>query len=274
MDIGDRMKFYENLSPSATQLIPLQPAVVRLDGARFHNFTKKLDRPYDARLSELMIQTTEYLVRLTNARIGYTQSDEITLVLYTEDFDSKIYFEGKIFKILSVLASETSVFFNKKLPEMLPEKAHLSPVFDCRVWNVPNQTEAANAVLWRELDASKNSISMAARAYFSHKELMNKNGSMMQEMLWQKHGVNWNDYPAAFKRGTFVQRRKTLKILSAEEIALIPEKQRGPTNIVERHAIVRVDMPQFSKVANRIQVIFDGAEPILVAPLENTVAFA
>lgn len=274
MDLGDRMKWYEGLGPASTFLLPLQPVVIRLDGARFHTFTRKLERPFDSRLSELMMLTTEFLVGLTNARIGYTQSDEISLVLYTEDFASKVYFEGKVGKILSVLASETSVFFNKKLTEFLPEKAHLSPVFDCRVWNVPNQIEAVNALLWRELDATKNSISMAARAYFSHKQLHGKNGSEMQEMLFQNHKINWNDYPTFFKRGTYVQRKKVQRQLTPEELAKMPVHIHPISDVVERSVIKRLNLPPMNKIANREGVVFKAEEPLLAEPTTNTVAFA
>ena len=125
--------------------------------------------------------------------------------------------------------------------------------------------EAANNILWRELDATKNAISMAARHYYSHKELTDKTGSEMQELLWQK-GVNFNDYPAFFKRGTFIRRSVTNRKLTPEEIARIPEKHRTPAvldSVIERTDVVKLEMPPFSKVANRVEVIFDGAEPQL-----------
>jgi tRNA(His) 5'-end guanylyltransferase len=78
------------------------------------------------------------------------------------------------------------------------------PRFDARVYVVPTLEEAVNSFLWREQDATKNSITMAASAYYSHNELMNKNGSEKQEMLFQKE-VNWNDYPTFFIRVSYVQ---------------------------------------------------------------------
>lgn len=103
-------------------------------------------------------------------------------------------FKGKVFKLTSILASLSTGFFNKNISNFLPEKSDLMPVFDCRVFNLPNVSEVVNYFNWREQDATKNSISMAAQAFYSHKELMGKNGSQKQEMLFQK-GVNWNDYP-------------------------------------------------------------------------------
>ena len=82
----------------------------------------------------------------------------------------------------------------------------------------------------------------------------------MQEMLFQK-GINWNDYPAFFKRGTFVQRRRVLKDLDAEKLARIPETHR-PDGPIERCEVLAVDMPPFSAVTNRVAVIFEGADAI------------
>ena len=86
-----------------------------------------------------------------------------------------------------------------------------------------------------------------------------KNGNEMQEMLWQK-GINFNDYPAFFKRGTFIQRRKVLRYLTETELARIPEDKR-PNGPIMRTEIAVLDMPIFTKVMNREEVIFDGAEP-------------
>lgn len=246
--------------------MPLLPVIARLDGRAFHSFCKGLQRPYDERLSMLMIDCTKYLVQETNACCGYTQSDEITLGWFSADFDSEIFFDGRVSKMLSILAAMQSVYFNKMLPKFLTaEYAAKMPTFDCRVWCVPNLDEGANAFLWREHDATKNSISMAARTYYSHSQLDNKNGPAMQEMLWQK-GVNWNDYPTYFKRGTFVQRKKTLKPFTAEEIDRLPPKHKARTGspdslFFERTEYAAIDMPPFGKVINRPAVIFEGAEP-------------
>ncbi len=135
--------------------------------------------------------------------------------------------------------------------------------FDARVWNVPNIVEGANCFLWREQDATKNSVSMAARAYYSHSALMNKNGSEMQEMLFQK-GVNWNDYPAFFKRGSYIQRKVVSRRFTADELDKLPEKheaRRNPDLMVERTEYMVLDMGPFGRVINRPEVIFFGAEP-------------
>jgi len=259
--LGDRMKMYENQT-TKDRLIPLLPVVARLDGKGFSKFTKGLKRPYDERLSKLMVETTKYLVEETNANCGYSQSDEITLCWFTDDPKSQPYFDGKIFKILTDLAAMCSVFFNEKLPEYLPEKVGKRPRFDCRVWNVPNVNEAVNAFLWREFDATKNSISMAASSYYSHNQLDGKNGSDKQEMLFQK-GINWNDYPSFFKRGTYVQRKVRTGKLTFEELEKLPPKhnaRKNPELLIERKFVEELELPPLSKIVNKVDVIIFGKE--------------
>ena len=162
---GDRMKLYEGFETSR-RLYPLLPVIARMDGIAFHTFTRGLERPYDVRLSQLMINVTSWLMQHFGASAAYTQSDEITLGWNLETYDTEMFCGGRIQKLNSHLAAKTSVQFNKMLPKYIPEKADSEPVFDARVFNVPNVTEATNQFLWREQDATKNSISMAALCLF------------------------------------------------------------------------------------------------------------
>ena len=260
-DLGDRIKSYEK--DWENRLMPLVPAIARLDGRAFHTFTKGLRRPYDQRMSDLMVETTKQIVRASGACIGYTQSDEITLVWLVDDPKSEMFFGGRVQKMVSILPAQLSVFFNYALPEHLPEKAGTFPIFDCRVFSVPNKTEAANTLVWREMDATRNSISMAAQSVYSHKQLLGKSCSEMQEMLFQK-GINWNDYPNFFKRGTYVQKRKLDRPFTAEELDKLPPKHEARSNphlTIWRTDYLVVDMPPITKVTNREEVIFNGALP-------------
>jgi len=239
------------------KVMPGVPVVARIDGKCFSSWTKGLSKPYHQGLFDLMVKTTEALVGESNAVLGYTQSDEITLVW--SDSQSP-YFEGKVHKMESVLASIATANFNALVPEFVPEKCGWLALFDCRVWDVPRREEAVNAVLWREFDATKNSISAAARAHFSHGSLKGLSGKQMQERLWSEANVNWNDYPAYFKRGTYVRRIKKLKVLSTHELTHIPEKYR-PSGPVERTVVEKTGMPPLAKVTNRVDVVFEGADP-------------
>lgn len=263
-DLGDRMKLYEGLE-AGRRLMPLLPVLARIDGRAFHSFTRDMDRPFDATFSACMVDTTAALVRDTGACMGYTQSDEITLAWHSRTMQSQIWFDGRVAKMTSQLAAQATLIFYRLVLERMPRYADRLPTFDARVWSVPNRAEGANVFLWREWDATKNSISMAASAHYSHKQLMGKNGPQKHDMLRAK-GVNWNDYPALFKRGAYVQRRTVSTPFSAEELDRLPPKHDAHTNpalVVERSVCAPLDLPPLGMVPNREAVIFDGAIPLL-----------
>ena len=169
----------------------------------------------------------------------------------------------RIQKVVSSLAAYATLKFNKRLPTAIPERAGRDALFDARVWNVPSEEEAANVFLWRELDASKNSISMLGQAHFSHKALHGKHGGEVRDML-HAIGVNWNDCATWQKRGTWVRRTKVATPFEPEEIEALPPKHAARTNpnlIVERSRILRLEMAPFGQVKNRTDVLFRGADP-------------
>jgi len=253
--LGDRCKFYE-VREAGKALLLGAPVLARLDGRAFHSFTRGLQRPYDERLSKAMIETASHLVEKNNAAIGYTQSDEITLAWFpSADNPDSMNFSGRVQKLCSILAAQASVFFYATIQAAIPEKAGKLLEFDCRVWNVPDAREVYLNLLWREQDATKNSITMAASAHYSHKQLHGKSGGDKQEMLFQK-GINWNDYPAFFKRGTYVKRQKILRTLSEAELARIPEKHR-PTEPIVRSTASVMDWAPISTMAP--EAVFDLA---------------
>jgi tRNA(His) guanylyltransferase len=259
--LGDRMKLYEGME-AGRRLMPRLPACARIDGRSFSKFTQGMSRPYDERMSRVMQETTRTLVSETNASVGYTQSDEISLAWYAEE-ESQIFFDGRLQKMTSQLAALATLHFNRLIRESMPEYAERLPTFDARVWNCPTLEEAANAFVWREMDATKNSISMAARSVYSHKALHGKNCSQMQEMLF-KQGINWNDYPDYFKRGTYFQRRKTTRRFTAAEVTSLPPRHQARANpdlLVERTDVVALEMPPILTVTNRVETFFFGADP-------------
>lgn len=261
--LGDRLKKYE--SREETNLLDMCPVICRLDGKSFHSFTKGLNRPYDERMSAMMTETAKFLAEETNACMAYTQSDEITLTWFSEDTKSQIWFNGRHSKMVSVLAAMATLKFYQLCLEKLPDYAKKNPLFDARVFTVPNTTEGANVFLWREWDATKNSITMAARSVFSDKAIFGKNGSEKQEMLFSK-GITWNNYPAFFKRGTYIQKRTVSKPFTAAEINKLPPKHAARTNpalVIERSAFQVLDMPPFGSLSNREAVIYEGAKPVI-----------
>jgi len=209
-----------------------------------------------------MIETTRYLVQEALPLVGYTQSDEITLAWYEPVNSASSYaFEGRFQKLVSVLAGMASARFTKMVAEHVPSKSHETPHFDCRVWQVPTLAEATEVFVWREDDAMKNSITMAALSCYTDHEIDGKTAAEKQEMLFQK-GINWNDYPPFFKRGTYLQRKVVRRQLTHEERARIPEAHRPPPGaVVQRSQILELELPILRKLRNAEAVLFEGADP-------------
>jgi tRNA(His) guanylyltransferase len=278
--LGDRIKSYE-ASETERRAMPGLPIVVRVDGRGFSKFTKGMARPFDVQFADLMVEVTKFLVEQTNAAVGYTQSDEITLVM--DPFvkkargslrgeidplmdglaDADFLFSGRWQKLTSVIAGMASTRFVMGAMGIWPDRVRRQPpVFDCRVFQVPTREEAVAALVWRELDATKNAVSMAARAHFSHSDLQNKSSAEMQEMLFRQKSVNFNDYPPRFKRGVYVQRRSFERRLDPEILAKIPEHRR-PTGLVVRNETVVLELPKIKTISNRVEVLLDGADPLM-----------
>lgn len=259
LSLGDRMKFYEK-NFSCPVMIPLLPICARIDGRSFHSWTKGLKRPYDERLTGLFKATTKYLIKETDANIGYTQSDEITLIWKNDSLTSEAFFGGRRDKLVSVIASATTAYFNFNVKELIPEKEFALATFDCRVFQVPNLTEAVNLLVWREQDATRNSIQMAVQDFYSHDELQNKNCNQLQELMFQK-GVNWNDYPTFFKRGTYIKRVKVLRTFTPNELNRLPinhQARINPDLEFERTDIVDLDLPPITSLDDKIGYLFNN----------------
>lgn len=217
MNLGDRIKHYEKMETSE-KFMPMIPIVARLDGRSFSKFTKSMTKPFDMNMTMIMQSVTKYLVEETGATVGYTQSDEITLVFWQRDYESDVFFAGKKQKMVSVLASLATAMFVKLALQHFPnECSKRLPHFDCRVFQVPSRSEATNAVLWRVQDAVRNSISMAAHATFGHSKLQGKSTNDKLDMLLES-GINWNDYPKAWKEGSFFQRQTYIKMHEGNEV--------------------------------------------------------
>lgn len=194
-EIGKRMK--ENYELPSRRYFPKKSnIVIRVDGKAFHTYTRDFEKPYDEIMSKAMGHTMfELCSNIQGARFGYTQSDEITIVLHDKmDIRSDAWFGYNQSKMESVSASIATAIFNSFMSKYKPDKK--PALFDSRAFQIPLDYEVLNCILWRQLDAARNSIHGYARTMFSHKELMNKNTKEIQEMMFQKNGLNWASLPA------------------------------------------------------------------------------
>lgn len=205
--LGDRMKGYEACTQST--LLRRTPVIIRVDGKAFHTFTKQFDTtkdPFSNVMHIAMTSTAQSMMQfMQNAQIAYTQSDEISILLRDWDkHETQQWFGGKLQKIVSVSAAMATGYFNFFLDDYQDDHyVGAVPLFDSRVFQLP-QEEVANYFIWRQQDATRNSVQMLGRHYFSHRELNGKNVSEIQDMLMLQHGVNWNDIDTWKRRGTCV----------------------------------------------------------------------
>ena len=203
MTLGSRMKQYEECYNIR---IPRKwPLIIRIDGRAFHSWTQKshCQRPFDEALMDLMAATTKYLCEnIDGCVFGYTQSDEISLLIRDDkNLDSYPWFDKRVQKMVSISAAMATYYFTVNNPF----EKKLPAFFDSRVFAVPDE-ELRNYFIWRQNDASKNSISMLARSLYSHDELIGKPREELMDLCWRK-GQNWNNLATPKKRGYAVYRR-------------------------------------------------------------------
>ena len=232
--LGDRMKsFYEDRY--RIYLTRRMPVIIRVDGNAFHTFTRGLDKPFDYDFMKIMQYTCKDLCEFIQGCVGgYVQSDEISLLLVDYNtITTDAWFDYNLQKVASLAAARATMTFNRLVGELVDNFASSGyvnsqfegcedkeaecwrkynlwfpkqnrAIFDARAFNIPKE-EVTNYFIWRQKDATRNSIQAAGQAIFSHSELNGKSQSDIQEMLFLK-GINWNDYTTSEKRGTFVGR--------------------------------------------------------------------
>lgn len=231
-DLGDRMKQYEAVPKNF--LIRRVPVIIRLDGKNFHSFTHSFRKPFDPLLISAMQSTMKYLCEnIQGCVFGYTQSDEITLVLTDyATIDTAAWFDYNVQKMVSIAASMATLAFNRFFAdavtgwqnrrmielrydrwerdycETMKKAIEKGAMFDARAFNLPHE-EVVNCLIWRQNDATRNSIQMAGHAVFSHKQMQGKSNAEIQDMLVTQKGINWNDYPVPCKRGSACYRIQT-----------------------------------------------------------------
>lgn len=239
--LGDRMKNYENAY--RVYLPNRLPVIVRVDMRAGHTYTHNFCRPFDSCMHKAMVETAKALcAEVSGCKMAYTQSDEISLLVTNNDtIETQPWFGNNLQKIVSLTAAKASIVFQQKMRSIVDSEsircdeqdkdilhrtyiAHLDDVmFDSRAFILP-EDEVVNYFLWRQRDMERNSIQMAARAYFSHKECENKSCDELQEMLFQK-GINWNNYEVWQKRGSCIKKIKVeMPIVYGKDISNLKSK--------------------------------------------------
>lgn len=266
-ELGKRMKEYYEQIPK-TKLMRRTPVAIRLDGKAFHTFTRGFQKPFDEVLVKSMQETTRYLCEnIQGCVLGYTQSDEITLILVDyKNLNTAAWFDYEVQKMCSIAASMATLEFNRifnryiedyidvvsamqdwdieeKYLHTLESAARKGAMFDARVFNIPKE-EVTNLIYWRQLDAIRNSIQMVGQANFSHKELQYKSCKDIKEQLAVAKDICWDtDIPIHLQRGSCcVKKSKAYIYTEMNEHRKILE-DRGP--YVRTEWIIDENIPLF-----------------------------
>ena len=270
-ELGKRMKEnYENIPK--TRLIRRTPVAIRIDGKAFHTFTRGFQKPFDEVLIKTMQETTKYLCEnIQGCILGYTQSDEITLILIDyQRLTSSAWFDYEVQKMCSIAASMATMAFNrffyenvfqyngmasvdtsnKEYPykEVYAKAIKNGAMFDSRCFNIPKE-EVTNLIYWRQLDAMRNSVQAVGQANFSHKELQGKSCANIKEMLREK-GVDWDSLPLECQRGSccvknFISVKKEQIIFPSGKKIVVHTAQIRDTSKLERAWVIDKEIPIF-----------------------------
>lgn len=235
--LGDRMKAAEVTTKQT--LLRRTPVIIRIDGRAFHTYTKQLkkfdpsvkDTPFSIVMHDVMMAATRALVEnVQNCVFAYTQSDEISLLLRDWDFhETQQWFSGGVQKMVSISAVIASNAFNLEMTKYKTLSSFNDYAqFDSRVYNLPKE-EVTNYFIWRQQDASRNSVQMLGHFHFSQKQMHGKSNSQVQDMLMLQAGVNWNDLPTWMKRGSCIYDR--LGVVEDNDIPIFTQSR----DYVERH---------------------------------------
>lgn len=234
------MKDYENIMKN--YLDETAPVVIRLDMRAGHSFCKKFARPFDNVFSESMKAAAKQLAeQVPGCRLAYVQSDEISLVLngMNEHGQYHILFDGAVEKLVSITASIATLGFNKAYADIISKledegvdvSVYIPKVwqaqFDSRAFNLPDVEEVRNYLMWRMMDARRNSVSMIGRSVFSQKELNGKSVDEVAHMLDQS-GNPLDGYRKTDRLGKIVARHAYDKESK--------NPKTGEKVVVERHA--------------------------------------
>lgn len=202
--IGDRFKRYEGCFDYC---LPRRlPLVIRVDGRAFHGL--KLAKPFDSFFHARMgIAAMALCKNVQGAVLAYFQSDEISIIARDDMRNTtQPWMDKRLNKLLSLSAAIATAAFN--------DGSDYGPrQFDSRAFVLPDLDEVINYLIWRQQDATRNSISMAAHAMFSHKSLHGVNSNGMLDKL-REAGSPWENIPTHFKRGTILRPVMAAKLVA------------------------------------------------------------
>jgi tRNA(His) guanylyltransferase len=198
-DFDKRMRVFETTHDQ--RVLPGLFMVARVDGRGFTRLTRDVHRfeaPFDAGFRDHMVATTAHLMNCDfDTLFGYTQSDEISILLSRDDAT----FGRKLRKLNSILAGEASALFTSRIGT--------PAAFDCRISELPSVDDVVDYFRWRQEDAARNALSghcywllrrQGESAQIATKRLRGLSTAAKNELLFGA-GINFNELPNWHKRG-------------------------------------------------------------------------
>lgn len=203
IDLGNRMKNYE--VASRLSLPPRMPLVIRVDGKAFHTYTRHFQKPFDDDITSTMVTVMHVLCeKVPGVRLAYTFSDEISLLVQSyANHNSEQWYDNDLQKIVSITAAYASSWFTTTIQKTHPDAS--PAIFDSRAHVIP-EDDVVNYFIWRQREATRNSISTYARHVFSHKGVENKSCVMLLHDLVEA-GKPWKNLPGRYRYGIAMKKR-------------------------------------------------------------------
>lgn len=233
MSLKDKCKFYQKRRDYRVDENAY--IIVHIDGRSFSKMIKnKFEKPFDKNFINMMDKTAIYACEnVQEVKLAYVQSDEITLLIKKPNFESDIFFGGRLCKMQSIIASIVTSKFNQLLLKYNISKNSYSNTledcdttlynikdvldyidvqklcqFDCKVWDVPTENDVITWFLFRNIDCVRNSKQQTAQSYLPHKLLLNKSADEQIQFLYEREGIDWNKFNENLKYGRLIIREQ------------------------------------------------------------------
>lgn len=212
-EVEKRLKEFEEISD--IKLSPQTIVAIRVDGKNFSKVTQTLMKPFDELFSAVMENTMQTVAKeIDGCFYAYTQSDEITFLVENQR-EQTPYFNNRIQKIVSVVASKTTLMFYKnflvlamqyqdavaefnkdnateeqlqqydvinKRVEDIWEVLNNDIAFDARCFTIP-EDEMWNEIYYRQQNCYINAVNSMCSAYLTPEQVEGKKIRARLQML-------------------------------------------------------------------------------------------
>ncbi|XP_073828472.1 probable tRNA(His) guanylyltransferase [Musca autumnalis] len=199
-------------------ILPNVWIVIRVDGKGFHKFSKIHDfkKPNDENALNLMNNAAQTVMEeFRDIIISYGQSDEYSFVFRKETN----VFNRRSSKLLSYVTSLfTSSYVMNWSNWMGDKKLQYPPCFDGRVVLYPSDQNLKDYLSWRQADVHINNLyntafwNLVLKSGLTNQqaeaELRGTFSADKNELLFSRFGINYNNLPAMFRKGTILLRKK------------------------------------------------------------------